>query len=288
MALVYILVLIAAGLHAFWNFLAKTIPSGAPFVWLMALCSSIILLPAVLWYAINYGLPTDTKSLVFIVGSAIFHLVYFLILQQGYQKADLSVVYPLARGTGPLFSTVGAVIFLSEKLTGLGILGLSLVLLGIILVVGFTNKSWRNERNQIGIRYGLVIGLLIASYTVWDGYAVKVLAISPILVEYFSHPFRVLALTKTSVRQWPEVRFIWKKYWLKILAISTLGPLGFILVLYAMQTAPVHFVAPARELSIVFGVLFGGKLLAEEHYRTRLAGAFLMLVGIGMIAWQHR
>ena len=282
---VYLSVLIAAALHAYWNFLAKTIPSGAPFVWLAALCSTIVLLPVVVWYVITYGLPTDAKSLLFLAGSAVVHLIYFLILQQGYQKADLSVVYPLARGTGPLFSTLGAVFFVNEKLTWLGIFGLCLVLVGIILLVGFTNKSWRNERTQIGIRYGLVIGGLIASYTVWDGYAVKVLALSPILVEYFSHPFRVLALTKNSVRQWPEVRSIWKGYWPKILAISILGPLGFILVLYAMQVAPIHFVAPARELSIVFGVLLGGKLLSEAHYKTRLAGALLMLAGIAMIAW---
>lgn len=284
---VYISVLIAAALHAYWNFLAKTIPSGAPFVWLVALCSTLVLTPVVGWYVIRYGLPTDAKSIIFLAGSAVTHLIYFLTLQQGYQKADLSVVYPLARGTGPLFSTLGAVLFLQEKLTWLGVLGLSFVLVGIVLVVGFTNKSWRNERNQIGIRYGLVIGGLIASYTVWDGYAVKVLALSPILVEYFSHPFRVVATSPIAVRQWPEVRAIWKGYWPKVLAISILGPLGFILVLYAMQTAPVHFVAPARELSIVFGVLLGGRLLLEEHYKTRLVGALLMLLGIGMIAWQH-
>lgn len=287
MLFIYLSVLLAAALHAYWNFLAKTIPSGAPFVWLVALCSTVVLLPVVVWYTIVYGLPTDAKSLIFLAGSAVTHLVYFLILQQGYQKADLSVVYPLARGTGPLFSTLGAVLFLQEKLTWLGVLGLGLVLVGIVLIVGFTNKSWRSERNQTGIRYGLVIGGLIASYTVWDGYAVKVLALSPILIEYFSHPFRVIALTKNSMRQWPEVRSIWAGHWLKILTISTLGPLGFILVLYAMQTAPVHFVAPARELSIVFGVLLGGRLLAEAHYKTRLVGALLMLVGIVMIAWQH-
>ncbi|MBK9014162.1 MAG: hypothetical protein IPM82_08730 [Saprospiraceae bacterium] len=170
-------------------------------------------------------------------------------------------------------------------MTFIGVIGLGLVLSGVLLVVGLTNKSWQSDRTRTGILYGLVIGSLIAAYTVWDGYSVKVLALSPILIEYVAHPFRVAVLTPNTVRQWPEVRSIWKGYWPKILAISTLGPLGFILVLYAMQTAPIHFVAPARELSIVFGVLLGGRLLSEAHYKTRLAGAFLMLVGIGIIAW---
>ncbi|MCC6724372.1 MAG: EamA family transporter [Saprospiraceae bacterium] len=282
---VYLSVLIAAALHAYWNFLAKTIPSGAPFVWLVALCSTIILSPLVIWYAMTYGLPTDAKNIGFLAGTAVLHLIYFLTLQQGYQKADLSVVYPLARGTGPLFSTLGAVVFIQEKMTWTGVSGLCLLLTGILLIAGLTNASWKNSRNKTGILYGLVIGLMIAAYTVWDGYAVKVLALSPILIEYFSHPFRVLALTKNAVRQWPEVRSLWKDHLPKVLAISTLGPIGFILVLYAMQTAPIHFVAPARELSIVFGVLLGGKLLSEAHYKTRLAGAFLMLVGIVCLAW---
>ncbi len=282
---VYLSILIAAALHAYWNFLAKTIPSGAPFVWLVALCSTVILSPLVMWYSLTYGLPTDAKSIGFLAGTAVLHLIYFLTLQQGYQKADLSVVYPLARGTGPLFSTLGAVVFLQEKMNWTGVSGLCLLLTGILLIAGLTNASWKNSRNKTGILYGLVIGLMIAAYTVWDGYAVKVLVLSPILIEYFSHPFRVLALTKNAVRQWPEVRSLWRNHLPKVLAISTLGPIGFILVLYAMQTAPIHFVAPARELSIVFGVLLGGKLLSEAHYKTRLAGAFLMLIGIVCLAW---
>ncbi|MBI5915616.1 MAG: EamA family transporter [Bacteroidetes bacterium] len=283
---IYLLVFIAAALHAYWNFLAKTIPSGVPFIWLVALCATVVLSPFVAWYGMVHGFPTDWKSLVFLSGTGVLHLIYFWVLQRGYQQADLSVVYPLARGTGPLFATLGAVVFLQEKLSGLAVSGLCAVLAGVVLVAGLTNASWRHDRTRTGIFYGLTTGLLIAGYTVWDGYAVKMLALSPLLVDFVSHPFRVVSLTGNVVGRWPEVRAVWKNYRLKILTISVLSPLGFIMVLYAMQTAPVHFVAPARELSIVFGVLLGGKLLLEENFRARLTGSVLILAGIVMLGWK--
>jgi drug/metabolite transporter (DMT)-like permease len=280
---VYMAVFIAAAVHAYWNFLAKTIPSGAPFVWLVAVCATIILLPFVIWHMALYDFPTDAKSLVFLLGTGLLHLVYFLVLQKGYQRADLSVVYPLARGTGPLFSTLGAILFLNERLSPAAIAGLGFVLAGVLFIAGINNAARLNERTKAGIFYGLTTGILIAGYTVLDGYAVKVLALPPLLIEFASQPFRVLALAGTAARQWQEVRSVWQKYGFKILTISTLGPFGFILVLYAMQTAPVHFVAPARELSIVFGVVLGGKMLSEANFLTRLAGAALMLLGIGLL-----
>lgn len=281
---VFLLVFVAAFLHAWWNFLAKTIPSGAPFVWLSAVCSTVLLLPVIIWYSMVYGFEVDARGWFFLAVTAVVHLVYFLWLQRGYLAADLSVVYPLARGTGPVFSTLGAVIFLNEKLSWTAVGGLCLVVVGVALVAGLTNASWRTARTRDGIFYGLTTGLLIAAYTVWDGYSVKILWLSPLLVEFFSHPVRVAVLGGVARKRWPEVVQVWRVHRRNVLIISTAGPLGFMLVLFAMQVAPIHFVAPARELSIVIGVLLGGRLLTEAHFKTRLAGAVLIVAGIVGIA----
>jgi drug/metabolite transporter (DMT)-like permease len=277
---VVLMVLAAAAMHAGWNFLAKTIPGGAAFVWLVAVVMSILLAPGAILWLYWYGFEWTTLNVAVLLLTAVLHLVYFLVLQKGYAVADLSVVYPLARGTGPVFASLGAVWWMQEQISGLGGLGLLLILSGVLLISGIGRQQSDPERVKKGVFYGLLTGALIATYTVWDAYAVRTLGIAPILVEYTSHPVRVLALLPVAFRRGPEIRQIWRGHQYKIITIALVSPLAFILVLYAMKQAPVHFVAPARELSIVFGVLLGVRLLQESDRWPRIAGSLLILGGV--------
>lgn len=275
-----LLVLLAAVLHAAWNYLAKTIPSGAPFVWLLAVVMTLLLLPFALGHLLLFGFQCTPLNISALLITGILHLVYFLVLQKGYQTGDLSMVYPLARGSGPVFATIGALLFLGERMSGMAVLGLSLVVAGVLLISGTGKASADPAKRRKSIATGIFTGLLIACYTVFDGYAVKQLAIAPILLEFSSSPIRVLALSPAARRRWPEIRSVWQAHRWKIMAIGVMAPFGFILILYAMKVAPVHLVAPTRELSIVLGVILGAKLLTEENFRQRLAGSLLILAGI--------
>lgn len=277
---ILLLVLCAALFHAIWNYLAKTIPSGAPFVWLIAVVMLVMWFPVAVVYIWLYGFDWSVQNLAALLVSGVLHLVYFVVLQIGYQKADLSVVYPLARGSGPVFASLGAVAFLGEQVGANAVVGLCLVVAGVFLVAGLFQFRREGGVDKTGLTYGMVIGTLIAAYTVWDGFAVRDLAISPILLEYSTNPLRVIALSPVVRKRWPEVRDLWRIYRWKILTISLIAPLGFIFVLYALRVAPVHLVAPTREISIVLGVIFGAKLLTEENFRTRLLGALLIVAGI--------
>lgn len=279
------IVFLSSCIHAGWNYLAKTIPSGVPFVWLMAVCTTVCYAPIITIYLFLYGFEANFWNIVFLTGTAIIHLVYFLVLQYGYRASDLSVVYPLARGTGPLFATLGAVWFFQEKISLLSVGGLVLVVAGVLLVAGLTGRFPKDKRVQKGILYGVVTGLLIATYTLWDSYAVRTLLIAPILIEYFSHPLRVIVLAPLARQNWGETRRLWISYRVKILIISAISPISFLLVLYALQRAPVHYVAPARELSIVIGVILGAKLLNEEHFKSRLIGSLLIVAGIALLSF---
>lgn len=281
---VFALVLLSSFLHASWNYLAKTIPGDTAFVWLMGLVMSVVLLPFSIGYVVLYGFEWSSINIMALAGASILHLLYFVGLQKGYQAADLSVVYPLSRGSGPVFSTLGAVLFLGEQVTTLGLGGLFLVAIGVLLIAGIGQKSSDIQKRNLGIFYGLGIGILIATYTIWDGYAVKILLVAPLLLEYTAHPFRVILLSPVAYRRWPEIREIWRQYHWKILTISFVSPVAFILVLYAMRIVPVHVVAPAREMSIVFGVIFGAKFLTEENFLPRLIGSLLILAGIVLLA----
>jgi drug/metabolite transporter (DMT)-like permease len=277
-------VLLAAVIHAYWNYIVKTIPGGASFVWIGALAVSAWMLPAVaIWLYFFPVVWTSTLILCLFV-SGLLHMVYFLVLQQGYQKADLSVVYPLARGSGPIFSSLAAIALLGETMTSLAFCGLCLVAVGIILIARPRGQVLDKSRLQLGIGYGLLTGFLIAGYTIWDGYLVREMLVAPLVLEAFSHPLRVLILMPYALRHKTEISDIWQNYRTKLFLFAVLSPIAFLMILYALKHAPVHFVAPTRELSIVIGVVLAGKLLAEEDNHMRVFGSVFMVIGVVLLA----
>ena len=166
-----LLVLLASFIHASWNLLAKrAAPVGPVFVFAYNLFSCAAYAPWVFWLLMRGdGVAWTRSGVAFVLLSGCIHLVYSLCLQRGYQVADLSVVYPVARGTGPMLSTLGAFLILGEMPSGHGVLGLVLVVAGIGLIATQGDFStFRRPGGQSGVRWGAVTGGFIASYTVVD------------------------------------------------------------------------------------------------------------------------
>ena len=274
------LVVTAAFIHAYWNFLVKRAAGGAAFVWLLSLASAVIYAPLVLVLVVidppQYGL----AEWLLIVSSGLFHLVYTLTLNHGYRVADLSVVYPVARGTGPLIATVGAIMLLGERPPVLGLLGVALIIAGIVCIAWQMPAPHARSGPMKGVMYGALTGVCIATYTINDAYAVKVLAVSPILLDYFGNLVRVAFLTPSVLSNVPALRNEWRRNVKLALAVGALIPVSYVLCLYAMQLAPVSYVAPARELSMLIGAYFGARFLQEGGMRQRLIGSALMIGGI--------
>jgi uncharacterized membrane protein len=132
--------------------------------------------------------------------------------------------------------------------------------------------------------YGLVSGAFIASYTVVDGYAVKIMLMSPILVDYIGGMLRLLVLAPAVLRDMPTAAILWQRQWKFALFVGIVSPVSYVLVLYAMQTAPLSHVAPAREVSMLFAALIGGQLLGEGDRLLRLAGAVFIAAGVMALA----
>jgi len=209
------------------------------------------------------------------------HLAYSLALQSGYRAADLSLVYPIARGTGPLLSFAGAALLLGERPGWIPLIGVLLVVSGIALVADLGRQ--RQHSPRAGILWGLVTGACIAGYTLNDGWAVKYLAISPILVDYSGNLFRAVVLAPRALAD-SEMRQEIREFGRAALVVGALGPLGYILVLWAMTMAPISHVAPARELATVVGTFFGSRLLKEQASWSRVAGALCIVVGVICLA----
>ncbi|HEY6125852.1 MAG TPA: DMT family transporter [Steroidobacteraceae bacterium] len=272
------LVLLAALTHAIWNLSAKYAAESRHFVWLFSAGSVLVYGPVVLAVVFVEQPVFETRHWLALAATSVLHLLYSLSLQTGYRHSDLSVVYPIARGTGPLLSFIGAGLLLGEALTAQSVAGLVLIVSGILLVAGIVGHHRRAPR--VGVFYGVLTGALIAAYTLNDGWAVKVLLISPVVIDFTGNFFRMAVLAPRAWADRARVAVEARVYRKPIIIVSVLGPLGYILVLFAMRLAPVSHVAPARELSTLVGAWFGSRLLREDSGPWRIAGAALIVAGV--------
>ncbi|HLK29345.1 MAG TPA: DMT family transporter [Puia sp.] len=274
------LVLTAAVLHASWNLLAKKTKGKAPFIWLQYVVSNILYLPFLFFLTKQNNSIYSLPLLYFSVSSAVLHLGYFMVLQKGYRSADLSVVYPLARGSAPLVSFIAAILFLHEQLRLSAVIGLLLIIAGVLIITGLSFKKENNSKIMTGISYGVLTGLFIALYSFNDALAVKKYAISPLVLTLATNFCSTVFLMPFVLPQKGELKREIKEHTWSIIAIAFLSPAAYILVLEALRYAPLSVVAPARETSILLGVFMGSRVFNEEDGKRRLIASLLILGGI--------
>jgi drug/metabolite transporter (DMT)-like permease len=280
-----VLVLIAALAHAGWNVLAKTAGGGATFVWLFSAVAVVLWLPAVgVALAVAPG-PLGLEGLGFMAGSGALHALYFVALQRGYREGDLSLVYPLARGTGPLLSTLAAVVLFSERPSAVALAGGGIIVGAVLSLAGAGGRGGPSHgARRRAVAFALGTGVAIAAYTLWDKRAVGPLGLSPIVYYWGTNLAETAILSAFVAHRRADVARVWRAHRTQALGVAVLSPLAYILVLFALAHAPVSYVAPARELSILVGAVAGTTVLAEEHRRRRLLAAAAIFAGIVALA----
>jgi drug/metabolite transporter (DMT)-like permease len=273
------LIVAAAVIHATWNLINKRASGHATFTWLVAVLSALLYAPVTITIIEVWDLQIDLVTVGMIAGSAVLHTGYFVLLNQGYRAGDLSLVYPLARGTGPLLSTMAAILFLGERPSAIALAGALLIIGGVLILT--TNFAKLRERGaQDAMLYALVTGLFIAAYTIWDKQAVSRFGIVPLVLDWGGNVGRAILLTPFALKYSDQAINEWREHKYEAVAVAVLIPLSYILVLTAMRFTPVSYVAPAREISILIGTAMGAHLLGEGDARRRLAGAGAMVIGI--------
>lgn len=278
------LILVAAFIHASWNYLLKRSGGGTVFVWLFATLSAIVYAPiavAVLWWT----RPTlGWVAATLMLASAFLHTAYYMLLDRGYRSGgDLSLVYPLARGSAPLITVFVAIVLLGEQPSGIALTGALLVACAVVLLTG-DPAHLRDRGSLIAVAYALLTGCMIASYTIVDKIAVAALAVPPILQDWAANCGRVALMTPHVLRRSDEIAMTWRRAWKEIVGVAILCPLSYILVLTAMVFTPVSYVAPAREVSILIAAAMGAQLLKEGDVARRLLAAVAMVIGILCLA----
>ena len=218
-------------------------------------------------------------------GSGMIHTVYFLMLDRAYRSGgDLSIVYPLARATGPLLTIVVAVLVLGERPGPAAIVGALLIGASALLLTG-NPFAWHKTEARHAVGFALLTGFTIACYTIWDKAGVAAFLIPPLAYDWGTNACRCCVLVPFTRRRAPgAITAAWDERRGTVVAIAVLSPLSYILVLTAMVFTPVSLVAPAREVSILFAALMGAHFLREGDLARRVVAAIGMVLGISGLA----
>jgi drug/metabolite transporter (DMT)-like permease len=279
------LVVTAAFAHAGWNLLAKPAVGGAAFVWLCAVAGTVLYLPVLVVVLVGDPGQLGWTAVALMAGSGVLPALYFVLLQRGYATGDLSFVYPLARGTGPLLSATAAIALLGERPSALGIVGAAVIVAAVFSLIRRSGGSEpASARGTQATVFALLTGSAIAAYTLWDKHAVDTAALSPIVYYWGTNLATAALLSPIALRDPDRLRRAWTSSRLRAAGVGLLSPLAYVLILYALARAPVSYVAPARESSIVVGTLLGALVLHERDTRRRLVAAAAILLGVVALA----
>jgi drug/metabolite transporter (DMT)-like permease len=284
-ALALALILFSAFVHASWNFLLKKSGGGAGLITASTVLSLAVYLPiaAVATWLSDYRFNPIHLGLMFVSGMV--HTAYFLLLDRAYRSGgDLSIVYPLARATGPLLTILVAILILGERPGPLAIGGAILIGISALVLTG-NPFAWHKSEARHAVGFALLTGCMIATYTIWDKASVATWLIPPLLYDWGCNAFRCCVLIPLTRHRSPgTIETAWRERRGTVVAIALLSPLSYILVLTAMVFTPVSLVAPAREVSILFAALMGAHLLREGDLMRRVIAAIGMVLGISGLA----
>ncbi|MDP9237725.1 MAG: EamA family transporter [Chloroflexota bacterium] len=278
------LLLAAAFAHATWNYLAKDATGSIALTFAFSGFGTLAYLPIAGGVLIGTRPTLGLDALLFVCVSGALHAAYFVLLIEGYKFGDLSLVYPLARGTGPALSVLGAIILFGERPSSVALIGAALIIAGIAFM------SWRPRQTSSAeirrsVLFALATGGVIAAYTLWDNKGVTI--VTPVLYSFgleFAQLSWLAPFVLMTASGRAELTTVVRRQRRAVAGIGVLSPGAYILVLAALTIAPVSYVAPAREISILFGALLGLRLLGEADAVRRIAGALAIVAGIFALA----
>jgi len=276
------LVLASAFAHVTWNYLTKASRDPHAFSWAFTFTAGLIYLPIALVVAVRQ--PPPARAWLLVAGTVALHVIYFRLLNASYAKADLSIVYPFARGTGLLLTPIGAVLLLGERISFGAALSIGIIILGVLTLHSrgggiAAARGLVASLAEPGSGLAALTGVVIAGYSLWDKNALTLL--SPVVLDtgIFLGQAVVNAPIMLARRREAVLDEIRRRPG-AILAAAILAPSAYLLVLTALTFSQVAYVSPTREIGIVLGTLLGALNLKEPFRGNRLVGSALIVFGV--------
>lgn len=266
------IVLLAALLHALWNALVKVSGDRAVTLGLVATghcVPALLLLPLVPVPAV--------AAFPFIIASTVIHWGYYYFLNTSYRYGDLSLIYPIARGTAPVMVALGALVWADETLSIQTWIGILIVSAGILVLAAIRHADTR------GIGAALLTSAIIAAYSVVDGIGIRVSG-SPIGYVTWLFVAEIFVAVFVIGTRFDRVRAIGSKALCLGLVGGVTSGLAYALALFAKTLAPIGIVSAVRETSVIFAALIGVFWLGEGPAQRRLVAACIVAAGVVILA----
>jgi drug/metabolite transporter (DMT)-like permease len=277
------LVLTAAVLHSCWNALTKRARDQFAFLCSAVAVASVAFLPVTLWTLPAGGVPAVAWP--FVAATVVVHALYFYALGRSYRSGEFSLVYPIARGLGVALVPVLAAVFLDERPSPLGAVGIGFVVVGIVALQRMSGAAppvGARRRLGPGTGWALMTGLTIAVYALVDKAGVSRLHPAPYIGLMFLGSLAVLL--PAAFADLGRFRREWAANWRAILVASAMTLTAYLLVLFAFRLSKAGYVVAAREVSIVISIVIGRLWFGERRLAARLVGAVLVLAGVVCLA----
>jgi drug/metabolite transporter (DMT)-like permease len=285
-----LLILGSACIHVVAHVGLKRSPNRAAFVWWVLLWGSVMFAPLV--FSAWPALPWPVVLLMLL--SAGCEALYYSSIAQAYQTGDLSIVYPLARGTAPVLLLVWSVLFVHERPTLAGVAGIALIAAGLYVINLPRLGAWvapLRALGQPGPRWALTAGLCTSLYTVIDRQALRSLGPTavtwPLLYTYLTTVLTLVLLTPWTVRAVgaSALRHEWRVSRWSTLISGFTNLAAYAVVLTAIRAGtPASYAGAVREISVVLGAIVGVLVLKEAGTRLRVVGSVCVAGGVAVIA----
>ena len=270
-----ILILVSAIVHAVVNLLTKRADNKYAMRLLIGVFSAVTVAPFLLFVPLPHGL-----AIWLLLSTAAVHAVYELFLVKSYESAAFSAVFPVARGTGPLFTAIGAILILRQHPPPVQLAGIALVCGGVI-AIGISHRATKGAAEGLG--YALITGLTIGGYTLIDASGVHATPdpFTYVLWFFVAHGLCVL-MTAPGIRGRAvviEARRQWRLgIVLGLLSITTYGA-----AMLAYRFGATARLAALRETSVLFGTALAMHFLGERMTGRRWIAAGVIVVGAIML-----
>ena len=272
---IYLLIFFAALLHALWNIIIKSLNNSLVGIAVKVFFQSIIFFPIIFIVQPPQGL-----TWFYLVCSSILHSIYFILLGSMYNRGDMTVIYPIARGCAPVFVTILSLIFLQDSISLVGIIGIITVSFGLVLL---SLENFKIEMNIKIIGISLFIALIISIYTFTDGAGVRSadMASTYIVWNFFLGGWISIGYVFfRNKKELFELQLIDLMY---ILLATIISFTAYAIIIWSMKHIPIGFVSSMRESSIIFASLIGYYFLKEKIGYIRLLSGFVFSMGVYLI-----
>jgi len=272
---VFFLILFAALLHAMWNLILKYLPDSLVAMGMMNLLQSIVFIPLIFLFPFPTGV-----TWYFIFGSVILHNIYFINLGISYNKEDLTIIYPIARGCAPVFVAILSLIFLNEKISLMGTCGILIVSGGLLIL---TVENYKKKFNLRILKLGIFIASLISIYTLFDAAGIRSTenVFTYIVWIFFLEGWVTIGYVYIKTKS--QLFKIKQKEFILISIGSFMSFIAYSIVMWSLKYIPTGYVASLRESSIIMATILGMFFLKEKISIIRVISAFVFFIGVILI-----